>query len=51
MGMLIVIYYFLKTTMEKKEYVTPDMEAVDIELNQMVCMSDPVAPDPNEPWD
>lgn len=35
--------------MDKKTYMTPTMETIDIEVSQMLCFSDPQAPDPNNP--
>ena len=37
--------------MDKKKYMTPSMETIDIEVSQMLCFSDPQAPDPNAPED
>ena len=37
--------------MEKKKYMTPEMEAIDIEVRSMLCMSEGQAPDPNDPLD
>ena len=37
--------------MDKKVYMTPNMETIDIEVSQMLCFSDPTPPDPNQPED
>lgn len=33
--------------MDKKAYMTPQVEAIDIEVRSMLCMSDGQSPDPN----
>ena len=35
--------------MDKKKYMIPEMVTIDIEVSQMLCFSDPQAPDPNVP--
>ena len=37
--------------MDKKVYMAPEMETIDIEVRSMLCMSEGNSPDPNDPQD
>jgi len=37
--------------MDKKVYMTPDMEVVELKAQGILCMSEGLSPDPNEPQD